>query len=305
MQTVNVTATEAPPWDIETDSNSETISTPANLSLGANPQADYDKLVAAIIEARHSIGGNFLTLGQALTVIKDQRLYEQGGFQSFAHFLNDKRIDIAPTDAQRFMAVTRDPAFERNLNMGLSKILELMKLPSAQRGELLANGATINGEHKNIQDMNLKEMKSASQELKRDGKQRCERCRRWVDVAQEIEGKLYGSGGSHKCFELELEERRALSAGRLPGEQLDQVLTSLRTEGVPANASPLQWLPESLYHLYGQLIHEQEQSGGEVTTEALAQEQETLRKLVHLCQNRLNEVQEMLKAMQAMDEPIH
>ncbi len=301
MQTVNVTASESPPWD--TDENAESSAPLANPSLGANPQGDYDKLVDAIIQARHSIGGNFLTLGQALSVVKDQRLYEQGGFQSFAHFLNDKRIDIAPTDAQRFMAVTRDPAFERNLNMGLSKILELMKLPSAQRGELLANGATINGEHKDIQNMNLKEMKAASQELKRDGKQRCERCRRWVDVAQELEGKLYGSGGSHKCFELELEERRSLSAGRLPEDQLDQVLTTLRTEDVPSSASPLQWMPESLYNLYGQLIHEQEQSGGEVTTEALSQEQETLKKLVYLCQNRLNEVTEMLKAMQAMDTP--
>lgn len=267
----------------------------------APPEESYEKLVSAVVEARQGIGQNFFVLGQALTLIKSHKLYKAGGFGSFAAFLRDKRIDIAAQDADRFMTVTQDPAFERNLNMGLSKMLELMKLPATQREVLLNQGATINGEHKDINDMNLKEMRQATQELKREGKSRCDRCRRWVDVVNELDGKFFGSGGSHQCFELEMEERRALSAGRIPETRVEQVLEGLRTQDTPADASPLEWLPDSLYQLYGQIIADQQASGGEVSREQLHQEQQRLGKLMELCQHRLGEIQEMLKVLDELE----
>jgi hypothetical protein len=200
------------------------------------------------------------------------------------------------------MAITDDPAFERQLNIGLSKMLELMKMPDTQRSQLLQQGADINGQHKDLQEMNLRELRQASQQIKREGKTRCDRCRRWVDAVKELDGHFYGSGGAHSCYETELEERRALSAGRIPAEQMDQVLASLKmSNAVPVaeQAAPLTWLPDSLYQLYGQLL--QDQAGGEVTREGLLHEQETLRKLQHLCNTRLKEVQELLKTLSELE----
>lgn len=268
-----------------------------------SPQEAYDFLVHTIAEARLNIGQSFMTLGQALTYVKKEKLYQQGGFTSFAAFLQDRRVDIDSRDADRFMAMTRDPAFERNLNMGLSKMLELMKLPAAQREHLLQTGAEVNGQHKNIEDMNLKEMKMAAQGLKREGKSRCDRCRRWVEEVKELNGRQYGAGAGHNCYELEIEERQALSAGRIPEAQVDQVLQTLRSETSPSASSEqaLQWLPESLYQLYGQLLVDQEQAGGEVSRENLEHEAEVLRKLNHLCQTRLQDIQETLKALDELE----
>ncbi|MEZ0373698.1 MAG: hypothetical protein ACAI44_31695, partial [Candidatus Sericytochromatia bacterium] len=122
------------------------------------PQDAYEMLVRLIAESRQNIGQSFFSLGQALAYIKDNKLYEVGGFATFFAFLADRRVDIAAADAERFMAITDDPAFERQLNMGLSKMLELMKMPGTQRHQLLEKGAEINGQHKDIQEMNLREL---------------------------------------------------------------------------------------------------------------------------------------------------
>ena len=270
------------------------------------PQENYEALVTAIVQARQNIGENFMTLGKALDTIQSQALFKNGGFRSFQGFLRSDSIQIAPQDAERFMAITRDPAFERNLNMGLSKMLELMKLPPVQREQLLTQGATINGQHKDIQTMNLKEMKQASQALKREGKERCHRCNRWVESVRELDGKQFGDGPNHACFEQEIEERQALSANRLAPEKLGEVLDIIKEatapQELPPETEPLQWLPESLYQMYGQLLYDQQAAGGEVTAASLAREQEVLSKLLYLCKNRLAEIKEMSKALAALGD---
>lgn len=271
------------------------------------PQENYETLVTNIINARQNIGLNFMTLGQALDTIQSQELFRNGGFRSFQAFLRSEQINIASQDAERFMAITRDPAFERNLNMGLSKMLELMKLPQEQRQHLLNDGATVNGQHKDIQAMNLKEMRQATQAMKREGKSRCDRCRRWVDEVRELDGKQYGHGPDHQCYSQEIENRQALTSNSLPPEKLGEVLQIIKDATNPSHvaspeAAPLQWLPESLYQVYGQLLYAQQQSGGEVTLDALEQEKEMLAKLLYLCQNRLVEIKEMSKALKALNE---
>lgn len=266
------------------------------------PQDAYEMLVRAIAESRQNIGQNFYTLGQALAYIKDHKLYEAGGFKTFFAFLRDPRVDIAATDAERFMTVSDDPAFERELNMGLSKMLELMKLPSESRTQILTQGAEVNGKHKDIQEMNLRELRQASQQIKREGKTRCDRCRRWVDAVKELDGQSYGYGGSHTCFDDEMEERRSLSAGRISDEQLDQVLTTLKSAApaeAPADQPALAWLPDSLYQVYGQLM--QDQAGGEISREGLQRELEMLGKLMHMCQNRQKEVKQLLKTLAELE----
>lgn len=263
------------------------------------PQDAYEMLVRVIAESRQNIGQNFFTLGQALDYVKEHKLYQVGGFKTFFDFLRDRRVDIAAPDAERFMAMTQDPAFERQLNMGLSKMLELMKMPGTQRSQLLENGAEINGQHKDINEMNLRELRQASQEIKREGKSRCDRCRRWVDSVKELDGHSYGYGGAHTCYDDELEERRALSAGRIPAEQLDQVLSTLKPATSAPDTPAVAWLPESLYQLYGQMI--QDQASGEVSRESLQHESEVLRKLLHLCQSRLKEIQELSKALTELE----
>lgn len=278
--------------------------------MSGSPQENYEMLVNSIVNARQNIGMNFMTLGKALDLIQSQELFRNGGFRSFQAFLRSDQINIAAPDADRFMAITRDPAFERNLNMGLSKMLELMKLPQEQREHLLSQGATINGQHKDIQTMNLKEMRQATQALKREGKSRCDRCHRWVEEVRELDGKQFGHGADHTCYSQEIEERQSLTANSLPPEKLGEVLNIIKEATAPQHvqapeAAPLQWLPESLYQVYGQLLYAQQQSGGEVSAEALEQEREMLGKLLHLCKNRLVEIKEMTKALKAMesDEP--
>ncbi|MGV3524651.1 MAG: hypothetical protein ACO1RX_10510 [Candidatus Sericytochromatia bacterium] len=268
-----------------------------------SPQETFEALVDTIAAARQNIGENFLTLGQALATIKQNKLYELGQFANFGAFLRDRRVAIASQDAERFIAISQDPAFERQLSLGLSKMLELMKLPTPQREQLMTQGAELGGVRKDLQEMNLSEIKQATREIKREGKTPCDRCRRWVDNVKELDGHFYGDGGGHTCFELELEERRSLSSGRMPQDQVQQVLETLRNgPGVTVlpEAPPVQWLPDRLYQLYGQLL--QDQAGGEVSREGLLHEQDTLRKLVHLCQNRLHEIQELLKALDAMED---
>lgn len=271
------------------------------------PQENYEALVTNIINARQNIGLNFMSLGQALDTIQSQELFRNGGFRSFQAFLRSEHINIAAPDADRFMAITRDPAFERNLNMGLSKMLELIKLPQDQRQHLLNEGATVNGQHKDIQAMNLKEMRQATQAMKREGKSRCDRCSRWVNEVRELDGKQYGHGADHLCYSQEIENRQALTSNSLPPDKLGEVLQIIKDATQPSHvsapeATPLQWLPESLYQVYGQLLYAQQQSGGEVTLDSLAQEKEMLSKLLYLCQNRLTEIKDMSKALKELGE---
>jgi hypothetical protein len=277
----------------------QTYPTPA-----LSPEHDaFSALVETIATARNQIASQFLTIGQALNTIKTQKLYQQGDFTSFAAFLHDPRIDIAPADAERFMSIADDPAFHHQATLGLSKMLELLKLPAADRQKLLTEGAELRGRNKSVEEMNLRELRQASQELRREGKQRCERCNRWVDEVRELDGRCYGAGGTHTCYELELEERRALTAGRIPAPQLDHVLENLRFDSVTVTPEtpPLQWLPDSLYQLYGQLLQDSAQSGGEVSAVHLQHEQATLKKLVHLCQSRLREIQETLEMLRELE----
>lgn len=259
-------------------------------------------LIETIVEARQNIAANFLTIGQALATVKSRKIYREVGHTSFSAFLHDPRIDIAPADAERFMSLAEDPTFNKQAALGLSKMLELIKLPPADRDRIINEGVELKGKIKTIDEMNLRELKQASQEIKRQGKSRCDRCSRWVDVVQELDGNFYGSGNGHTCYEYELEERRTLSSGRIPAAQLDNVLDTLRFESVqaPPEATPLQWLPDSLYQLYGQLLQDQSQSSGEVSQEHLLHEQEVLKKLMHLCQNRLKEIQETLHMLKEL-----
>lgn len=263
----------------------------------------FSALFDTIVEARQNIAANFLTIGQALTTIKTRKLYREKGFTSFSAFLHDPRIDIAPTDAERFMTLADDPSFSKKATLGLSKMLELIKLPPADRERLLSEGAKFKGQTKSVDQMNLRELKQASQEIKRQGKSRCDRCGRWVDQVKEIDGRFYGSGSSHSCYELEMEERRSLIAGRIPAAQLDNVLDTLRFESIQTTpeAPPLQWLPDSLYQLYGQLLQDPSRQNGEISAEQLKHEQDVLKKLIHLCQNRLREIQETLEMLSELE----
>lgn len=265
---------------------------------------DLAALVRTINDSKQNIAQNFLVIGHALAQIRDQDLYREMGFNSFNQFLTDQRVDISPRDAERFIAITEDPHFQRHTRLGLSKIMELLKLEPATRERLLSRGAEINGTVKQIDQMNLSEMKRATSEIRREGKVRCDRCGRWVDQVKELDGRFYGSGGAHSCYEYEMEERRTLSAGRIPAAQLDTVLDTLKTKvakDVKDDAVALEWLPESFYQLYGQILQEQSSLSGEITPDGLKKEKDMLQKLIHLCQTRLHDIQDTMMLLKEMD----
>lgn len=277
------------------------------LSLNSAPQAvTLPKLITAISEAKTNITENFYLLGRCLGEIKTKKLYTQDGHKTFYQFLRDHRVDMSPADAERFIALTEDEYFQKNLSMGLSKMLELLKLEPQQRKRLLNEGVNVNGTMKPLESTNMNELKKYTRDLKREGKVRCDRCGRWVDRVKQIDGKFYGASGTHSCYDLEMEERRNISEGRIPAAQLDNVLDTLKASAlkeVPPpeiQQEPINWLPESLYQLYGQLLKEQSQTG-EINADTLKREKETLKKLVRLCQSRLREIQDTMGLLKELD----
>ena len=103
---------------------------------------------------------------------------------------------------------------------------------------------------------------------------------------------------------MELEDRRKLQENAIPAEQLDNVLKDLKNtlpkrekednEEVVAEVevSPLSWLPESIYQVYGQFLNEYKKNTEEISVESLKKEEEMINALMNLLKNRLKDIKE-------------
>lgn len=279
---------------------------------------NIDELVKEIKVFKEQSAFSFYEIGTRLKYIKEKKLYKEKGFEAFSDFLRTPEIDISTIIADRFIDVTEDESLKKSLSLGSAKVTEILKLAPEQRKKILAGPFEIKGVKKNIEDLSLNEVKKISQDIKREGKLKCDRCSRWVDNLKELDGKFYGIGNKHSCYEQEVEERRLLQENAIPTEQFDTVLANLKKtykkpevevlkelnsdfeeiEPEKKEDTSINWLPESIYQVYGQFLTQYNKNSEEISKGNLEQEEATIHKIMHLMKNRLKDIKETLNLLE-------
>lgn len=278
------------------DHTSLTKNTP--FSLGSNIETkNFDELFVEIKTLKQQTAVSFYEIGIRLKKIRNENLYREKGFSSFVEFIKTPEIDFSNIIAERFILTTEDEDLKKSLYLGSAKVMEILKLNQDQRKKLLNDPININGEQKTVEDMSLNELRKVSQDFKRTGKFKCDRCGRWVDHLKELDGKFYGAGSKHSCYDREIEDRRLLEENAIPSAQLDNVLNDLKSTvpHVNNNTSAISWLPESIFHVYGQFLNQYKENSEEISPEALQEEEEIIEKLMHLLKSRLKDIKETVQ----------
>jgi len=262
---------------------------------------NLDALISEIIFYKKQSGFTFWEIGRRLKKIKDEKLYTEKDLSNFSDFLKIPQIDMSFSTADRFMLTVEDENLNKSLYLGMSKVTEILKLDTDRRKKLLSEPLIINGEEKTLDDVSLKDLKKVTQNLKRSGKLKCDRCNRWVEHLKELDGKFYGTGDKHSCYEQEVESRRYLEENAIPAGQLDNILDNLKgsvkkedkEESLPTN-----WLPESIYQVYGQFLQTHEMNSEEITLEQLKKEEEIINRLFQLLKDRLKDVNNTIQVLE-------
>lgn len=279
------------------DSSVATLEENTNIS-GKN----LDVLVQEIKNYKEQSAVSFYEIGTRLKFIKSEELYREKGFSSFIDFLRTPEVDLSTTIAERFIMLSDDEDLSKSLYLGSAKVTEILKLEPEHRKRLLTNPVEINGDKKTVDDLSLSELRKISQDFKREGKLKCDRCGRWVDHLKELDGKFYGAGSKDSCYDRELEERRTLEERAIPIAQFDNVLNDLKKTVQPIvdDSTPekiediptINWLPESIYQIYGQFLHQYQKNSEELSLDQLEKEEEVINKLMHLLKSRLKDIKD-------------
>lgn len=290
------------------DQDTSTLSIVDVKSEGIEKQ-DLDLLIKEIKTHKKNTALSFFEIGSKLKLIREEKLYKQKGFSSFGDFLKIPEVDFSSVIAERFIMMTDDPDLQKSLYIGASKMTEVLKLAPEHRKQLLSQPFEIRGEKKSLDEISLNELKKISQDFKRQGKLKCDRCGRWVDHLKELDGKFYGVGSKHSCYEQEVEERRMLQENAIPAEQLDNVLKDLKgalpkkeeieEKDVQVVDNSLSWLPESIYQVYGQFLNEYKKNSEDISLESLQKEEEMIGNLMYLLKSRLKDIKETIGALTA------
>lgn len=265
---------------------------------------NLDLLLKEIKVHKHQTANSFYEIGIRLKLIKDEELYTQKGFSSFPEFLKIPEIDLSNVLAERFMIVSEDEDVKKALYLGSAKVTEILKLDPENRKKILNNPVDINGSSKSIDELSLNELKKVSQEFKRAGKLKCDRCGRWIDHLKELDGKFYGAGSKHSCYDRAIEDRRNIEENAIPAAQLDNVLNDLKrtVPHVNGHTSPINWLPESIYQVYGQFLHQYKINSEELSIEELEKEEDIVEKLMNLLKSRLKDIKESVQLIKSSSD---
>lgn len=259
---------------------------------------NLDNLVLEIKKYKEQSALSFYEIGIRLKIIKSEELYKQKGFSNFMDFLKTPEVDITTMLAERFISLSEDEDLSKSLYLGSAKVTEILKLEPEHRKRILSNPVEINGSKKSLDELSLSELRKVSQDFKREGKLKCDRCGRWVDHLKELDGKFYGAGSKDSCYDREIEERRNIEERFIPVAQFDNVLNDLKStvspkeEAVENNKPTISWLPESIYQIYGQFLHQYQKNSDELSLEQLEEEEETINKLLNLLKSRLKDIRD-------------
>jgi hypothetical protein len=258
---------------------------------------NLDLLLEEIKLHKHQTANSFNEIGVRLKLIKEEELFTQKGFSSFADFLKIPEIDLSNILAERFMLMGEDEDLKKSLYLGSAKVTEILKLDPEHRRKILNSPVEVNGLQKTVDRLSLNELKKVSQDFKRAGKLKCDRCGRWIDHLKELDGKFYGAGSKHSCYDREVEDRRNIEENAIPAAQLDNVLNDLKSTvpHVNGHTSTINWLPESIYQVYGQFLHQYKINSEELSLDELEKEEEIVDKLMNLLKSRLKDIKDSVQ----------
>lgn len=248
-----------------------------------------DKILKDLNEFKNNISINFLQIGIRLKKIKEEKLYLEKGFKTFFDFIKNSEIDLSPILVDRFISITEEKNIEKIKYLDINKINEIVKLDPKYREKLLSEPIKLENKEKTISDMSLSEIKKISQSFKREGKFKCDRCGRWVEKVKELDGKIYGTGNKHSCYDKEVEERRYIEENSIPAAQLDNVLNQIKNTFDNTNELNKSF-SESIYKIYGQFIYQHKLNSEELTIESLEKEKDIIEKFINLLKNRLKDI---------------
>lgn len=250
-----------------------------------------------IVQAKKDISRRFREIGQRLKRVREKELYRSAGLHSFHEYLSLPAVDLSNYQAERLIQVAESQEVQHLLPLGITKIVEVLRIPPEQRQKLLSGPVEIGGRRKTLPEMSLAELRHLARDWRHSGKTRCDRCGRWVEQVKEIDGKFYGSDGPHSCYDIEMEERRQLSARPIPAPQLDTVLNTLRSvaltasptkeQGRSAGSSLFETL-DGFLHLYAQLLYQADAK--QPPAEEAYAEAELLRRALRLLKVRLQDL---------------
>ena len=275
---------------LQTDNTLENIS---SKDLAKN----LEQLLEEIKYHKQQTAVSFFEIGIRLKVIKEENLFTQKGFSSFNDFLKLPEIDLSNILAERFIVMTEDEDIKKSLYLGSAKVTEILKLAPEYRKKILNGPVSVNGANKNLDELSLNELKKVSQEFKRAGKLKCDRCGRWIDHLKELDGKFYGAGSKHSCYDREVEDRRNIEENSIPAAQFDNVLNDLK-EAVPhvnGKTPAVNWLPESIFQVYGQFLNQYQKNSEELSLDELEKEEEIVNKLMNLLKSRLKDIKDSVQ----------
>jgi hypothetical protein len=262
---------------------------------------NLDLLLEEIKVHKHQTASSFYEIGVRLKLIKDEELYTQKGFSTFQDFLKIPEIDLSSILAERFMMMGEDEDLKNSLYLGSAKVAEILKLDPEHRKKILNQPVEINGSQKSVEELSLNELKKVSQEFKRAGKLKCDRCGRWIDHLKEMDGKFYGAGSKHSCYDRAVEDRRLIEENAIPAAQLDNVLNDLKSTvpHVNGHTATINWLPESIYQVYGQFLNQYKINSEELSLNELEKEEEIVEKLMNLLKSRLKDIKESVQLIRS------
>jgi chaperonin cofactor prefoldin len=256
---------------------------------------EIDEILDDINTLKKTISLNFIEIGIRLKKIRDNKLYLEKGFKNFFDFIKNSSIDLSPIMVERFISVAEDNNIKNFAHLDINKLNELMKIDSKYREKLLLGTIKVNGEEKKIDDLSLSQIKKISQQFKREGKFKCDRCGRWVENVKELDGKMYGTGNKHSCYDKEIEERRYIEENPIPAAQLDNVLNQIKTTINNVNQEiETASLSESIYKIYGQFLYQHKINSEELTIDSLEKEKEIIEKFINLLKNRLRDIKDTI-----------
>jgi hypothetical protein len=136
-------------------------------------RAQADELVRRVEERTGSVAAAFYDIGEALSRLRDRRLYASLGHKTFDELLA-KRLEMSRAQAYRFIAVAERMPRSRATELGPRRSIALLRLADATPGldsveDLLRNGVTLPGRAGPVRvaDLSVEELERAARTVAR------------------------------------------------------------------------------------------------------------------------------------------
>ena len=124
-------------------------------------QRDINEITDDILFQKKQVEQSFIEIGKLLIEAKSQVSHGEWGI-----WLQEK-VDFSETTARRFMRLAKEyPNQSAMTDLGFTKALMLLAIPSDEREEFMAETHDVNGVEKSVGEMTSREVEDAVRELK-------------------------------------------------------------------------------------------------------------------------------------------